>query len=440
MVATLKAESKPDPAAHYHRQRLAEGGACLQAALDYLGRGWAALALCTPDHVGVGRTHGQQCQHPGKAPWGPWKAYQTQLPTEEELRRKWQANPQLNVGMTLGGITGLVGLDVDEEGGEELLARLSGGNLPPTLAFTSGKGRRLLYAAPPGVRLQLTPKPGGLEIKRGELRLLGLGSQTVMPPSRHRDSGRLYAWQPGHGPGEIEPAPAPAWMLKLMRAGAVGNGTKDTPCTGAHPTQQLGAGAPCPGEGAIYSVCCVGGAPVQVDGEGVRRAIEHTLPSGPRQRNRKLFELARRLWLLPSFPHAPARKLRTLVKDWHSRALPVLGTKPFDATWEDFQVAWERLRPAGTGPIWDLMQAACTKHPRRPDQQLLDVCAALQAHAGVQPFFLSCRTAGRLLGVHHSVANEKLRVLEARGVLKRVRTGDAVTYLANVYHYRGGKA
>jgi hypothetical protein len=194
------------------------GSACLVAALEYLRRGWAALAVCPPDHAGVGERHSKKCGSPGKAPWGKWKEFQTRLPTEAELRQKWRDNPGLNVGITLGGVTGLIGLDVDEDGGEELLQRLSNGDLPPTLEFTSGKGRRLLYRVQDGLELRPTPKPGGWDVEHGELRLLGLGSQTVMPPSRHRDTGRNYSWVPGHGPDEIKAAQAPAWVVDLMRA------------------------------------------------------------------------------------------------------------------------------------------------------------------------------------------------------------------------------
>jgi hypothetical protein len=196
----------------------AAGRECLDAALDYLARGWSSLAICPPDHYGVGRAHAKNCSSPGKAPWGEWKAFQARLPTEAELRRKWADNPQLNVGLALGGMTGLVGLDIDGQPGEALLVELAQGDLPPTLEFTSGKGRRLLYRVPPGVSLRPTPQPGGLKVEGGELRLLGTGSQTVMPPSRHRDSGRRYRWVPGRGPGEIDPAPAPAWVVGLMRA------------------------------------------------------------------------------------------------------------------------------------------------------------------------------------------------------------------------------
>jgi hypothetical protein len=164
----------------------------------------------------VGKTHGKQCQSPGKAPWGAWKEFQGRLPTEEELRRKWRDNPLLNVGVALGPVSGLVGVDEDGPAGEESLAVLSGGDLPITLMFSSGRedgGRRRLYAIPPGAQLRVT-HPQGEQIAGG-VSLLGEGSQTVMPPSRHK-SGRRYAWVPGLGPGEIDAALAPAWLVARM--------------------------------------------------------------------------------------------------------------------------------------------------------------------------------------------------------------------------------
>jgi Bifunctional DNA primase/polymerase, N-terminal/Primase C terminal 1 (PriCT-1) len=206
-----------DAAGDYQRQRLQDGQDCLDAALDYLARGWSALAVCPPDHVGVGKTHGKRCKSPGKAPWGEWKEFQTRLPTEAGLRGKWRDNSQLNVGMPLGPVSGLIGVDVDGLEGEAKLQELSGGDLPPTLEFTSGRpegGRRLLYAIPDGVELRTTHQNGE---QHGGVSLLAKGSQTVMPPSRHA-SGARYAWKPGLGPGEIEPAPAPGWLVKLLSA------------------------------------------------------------------------------------------------------------------------------------------------------------------------------------------------------------------------------
>src|SRR5439155_8468526 len=53
--------------------------------------------------------------------------------------------------------------------------------------------------------------------EKQELRFQAKGAQTVLPPSRH-PSGTRYAWKPGHGPGEIEPAIAPAWLLAELQA------------------------------------------------------------------------------------------------------------------------------------------------------------------------------------------------------------------------------
>jgi putative DNA primase/helicase len=217
-AADTSPPSDTDAAGDYHRQSLQAGAECLAAALDYCDRGWSALAVCPPDHMGVGKTHAKSCKHPGKAPWGPWEDFQERLPTEADIRRKWHDNPGLNVGIALGPVSGLVRVDVDGPGGERMLVELSGGDLPATLEFSSGRdngGRGLLYAIPAGVALKTTPFSAAE--KKCELRFQAEGAQTVLPPSRHKDGAR-YLWRPGHGPGEIEPARMPAWLIVLMSA------------------------------------------------------------------------------------------------------------------------------------------------------------------------------------------------------------------------------
>jgi putative DNA primase/helicase len=97
------------------------------------------------------------------------------------------------------------------------LLQLSGGNVPTTLEFTSGRrngGRGLLYQIPPGAVLRTTvEKPGA---PKQELRFQAKGAQTVVPPSRHSE-GCLYAWVAGRGPSEIKAAPAPDWLLAQLR-------------------------------------------------------------------------------------------------------------------------------------------------------------------------------------------------------------------------------
>jgi putative DNA primase/helicase len=122
----------------------------------------------------------------------------------------------LNVGVALGPVSGLVRVDVDGPGGEARLLQLSGGEVPATLEFTSGRtngGRGLLYRIPPGAGLRTTvERPGQPKL---ELRFQARGAQTVLPPSRHPE-GCLYAWVEGRGPWEIKAAPAPDWLLAQL--------------------------------------------------------------------------------------------------------------------------------------------------------------------------------------------------------------------------------
>src|SRR5262245_53676972 len=194
-----------------HQVRLAIGHECHLAALEYLRRGWSALALCNPLHIGVGKKHLANCKSPGKRPIRNWKQYQRELPTETDIRDWWRDNPLSNVGIALGPVSGLVRVDADGPGGEQALQKASGGILPDTLEFTSGRGRGLLFAIPPGVELRTTtekPKPGE------ELRLQAEGALTVLPPSAHY-SGCRYLWRTGHGPDDIQAALMPPWLVDL---------------------------------------------------------------------------------------------------------------------------------------------------------------------------------------------------------------------------------
>src|SRR5262249_30218313 len=121
---------------------LADGAACKAAALEYLHRGWSPLALCPPDHVGIGlvnKLHTATCKSPGKTPWHYWREFQTARPTEADINHWWGRLPNGNVGVALGPVSGLVRVDVDGPGGEAELARMSGGDLPATPEFDSGR-------------------------------------------------------------------------------------------------------------------------------------------------------------------------------------------------------------------------------------------------------------------------------------------------------------
>lgn len=186
---------------------------CHEAARQYLARGWSATAFCPPDHLGAGRSHCFVCSTPGKVPLYAWKQLQEQRLPLWHLDHLFKAHPNANVGVVLGPVSKLIGIDVDGEGGKQMLIDLSHGNLPRTLCFSTGKGWRLLYALaegekPPANRKLESPQGGRLEV-------LSRGLCTVMPPSRHPD-GLLYEWR--RGP-DMEPAPLPGWVYEISSMG-----------------------------------------------------------------------------------------------------------------------------------------------------------------------------------------------------------------------------
>ena len=187
--------------------------ACFRSALSYLDRGWASLALCPPRHQDVTDYHTSTCTNPGKRPLGRWKAWQFRLPTLEELAAQFELVPRANVGVVMGQVSGLVGIDVDGQEGLRLLQEVSGEKRTPgTLAFRTARGMRLLYSLEAGMRVG----SWSIHQEEGELKVLGEGSLTVMPPSRHV-SGKRYSWIRG----KKNLAVVPEWVLRRPGGGKV---------------------------------------------------------------------------------------------------------------------------------------------------------------------------------------------------------------------------
>jgi hypothetical protein len=151
----------------------------------------------------------------GKKPtpkdWPNWVA------STEAVGTWWRNRPASNVGIRTGN--GLIVLDVDPRtGADDDLADLlhRHGELPPTVTCdTGGGGQHYYFAGPTDVpSFDISP---GLEIKAA-------GRQVVAPPSVHPDTGEAYRWRPGYGPGEVERAQIPAWLI----------GGRQTPPDGRH--------------------------------------------------------------------------------------------------------------------------------------------------------------------------------------------------------------
>lgn len=179
----------------------------LEYASSYAELGWAVIPL-SPYY--------SNNESAGKRPL--IKEWQKRgVPTEEEIIVWRQKYPAANVGVVLGSNSGLVGIDVDGQTGEELLLEWSQGDLPVTWEYiTPGGGRRLIYKIHNSIKLQKRSQADRTK-EHEELALLGEGSQTVIPPSIHKNGG-IYKWIKGKTPKNIECAVAPKWLIDKMTA------------------------------------------------------------------------------------------------------------------------------------------------------------------------------------------------------------------------------
>lgn len=160
----------------------------------------------------------------------------------------------------------------------------------------------------------------------------------------------------------------------------------------------------------------------EANGE-ISAAVRRHLPTGPGQRNRMIFELARELRHLR--PDTPARDFRRTIEMWHALALPKIRTKDFSATWTEFMAAHANVRidtVAGIAGVADdldaepLPDAAIARYS--PDElKILRLCVRLQRATPHAPFFLACRTAEQLTGINYRTCSNILRSLRMEGVL-----------------------
>jgi hypothetical protein len=384
----------------------------LRAALAYAARGWSVIPVRRK-----------------KAEF-EWKRFQIERPAQA-LVRDWfsgRLNGITGVAVVLGRVSGgLACRDFDRLGSYESWAAAHPGLASALPTVATGRGRHVYFGGPEGFK----------NLGDGEYRG-DPGHYCVLPPSAHPD-GPAYSWLIPLPDGDlplIDPAEAGLrrpWDVKPCNT----EDTEDTEDTeGAEDTPSAPQSLP------EFSVLSVFSAP------SVLQAIESTLPTSARQRHRRLFELARHLKAIPSLASADPATLRPVVAEWHRRALPVIRTKDFTATWGEFLVAWDRVQvPAGQGAVEEAFRRAVKSGPpaeaaalyeEPPVLLLAGLCRELQRIAGDGPFYLDCRTAGRLVEIPHTTAWRLMTVVfVSDGILAPGAKGSQASGKANEYRYLG---
>jgi len=145
---------------------------------------------------------------PDKKPLVRWGAYQTEKPTESDVRAWWTQWPAANIGMACGPVSGFVVLDIDNEEGLQALHQ-RGVSLPETLTVRTGRGWHY-YFQDPGVKTKNFAR-GKREFPIPYVDFRGHGGYVIVPLSRHAN-GQMYRVE------KKRPAVAlPDWLLTLVR-------------------------------------------------------------------------------------------------------------------------------------------------------------------------------------------------------------------------------
>ncbi len=308
-----------------------------------------------------------------------WKPYQTALPSED-LVREWFSSTRPNgMAVICGSVSGnLCVRDFDVRESHERWARDH-----PVLAATlptvqTARGRHVYFR-------------NGLDciVRQPDGELRGAG-YCLLPPSVH-PSGHIYEW--------VVPLPdGPLPEVDPYEVDLVACVTEQIEQTEHIDSIEEERSALNKTKDALPSE--------------IERAIASTLPTGPGQRNHQVWELVRALKAISGLVNADDAQLRAIVKVWHRRARPFIRTKPFEEPWLDFVTAWRRCRLAEGGDLMLILEKAiATELPRVADDYeqdgvrvLVAFCRELQRASDDAPFYLSCRTASRLLGVDHNTA------------------------------------
>ena len=265
-----------------------------------------------------------------------WKRFQTERPTEADLRDMFGRSDVDGLAVILGDVsTGLACRDFDALQSYECWAKQNPilASVLPTVE--TKRGRHVYFRGPCGFQ----------QFADGEYRG-DSGHYCLVPQSRH-PSGHIYRWLVGLPDGPlplIEPMKVGLLSCNTENTDDIEN-TDDTENTENSDTQTT-----------------------QTHPElSVLHAIESTLPTGTGQRSRKLFELARWLKAIPETATVDVSELRAVVNEWHRRALPTIRTKAFTDSWADFVHGWERVKQPTTLNIFSarLVRVRRRFHVRR---------------------------------------------------------------------------
>jgi len=163
----------------------------LSAALHYHSLGFSVIPVHTIRSNGKCSCGNPKCNKPGKHPRIAWKPSTTTKLSESEIKGYWEKDPDSNIALVCGEVSGTTVIDIDGETGLKSMEAIGFGldKLPPTpTSQTGGNGFHCFYKYNKGFSKNMINLLDKVDLKSDS-------GYVVVPPSLHA-SGRRYVWLP----------------------------------------------------------------------------------------------------------------------------------------------------------------------------------------------------------------------------------------------------
>lgn len=400
----------------------------LAAALTYRKRGWSCFPLIGKEPAGI-----------------RWKAYQTRLPSEVELR-KWfgPGSKATGIGIICGAGVTVRDFDDDEAGRRCLAANPEVAKLP---RVKTARGCHVYFQTATPLDFKKFPD--------GELR--AAGCYVVAPPSIHPETGKPYVWEvlPPDGPLPVvdvsEMGLDRSWAAEVkVRQGSLIDDAPTEPAPPAplaydSPSTQLLHDSTTPL--LRYSIT------LNLKEGEIQAIAEKRVPPGRGRNNRALFLLVRDIWAAigrkPTYDEG-----KPFFEEWHRLAVKRGVLRPGQSKL-DYRLEFEHAidcaqSPTGTslfaGAV-DRAKAALADTAKFPSwlveladskvQLLALLCRELQKMHGEKPFYLASGKAAKVVEVSAAMTAWRylglLVRMEHLKVAKPGKTGEPGNRVATRY-------
>lgn len=125
-----------------------------------------------------------------KKPYVPWKKFQSERPSGDQIKKWWTKCPTANIGLITGEISGVIAIDIDSALGQQVYTALFE-EIHGTISQTTGK--------PGGMHLLFKHPMDGILYKNmtrviDDIDIRGDGGFIVIAPSIH-NNGVQYKWE-----------------------------------------------------------------------------------------------------------------------------------------------------------------------------------------------------------------------------------------------------